>query len=1054
MVLVNLSSGITGELNEGPSGGMVDGAESKTPAENHSDKGVWSEGVRVSDGESNNENVIIGNRKEPFESCQIEIGDERDINKNRAVEVRSRSNRWDSWESWGVMNMVGRVLGGKFSMDDDDLEDVNTSENGREAKVVEDKVAWRGVIGEPMSVCKSDDEKTVANRVKLEVANTSEIRREANVVANEGDVKSIVVDKVTLEDVNTSEIRREANVVEDKDTWQGVIGEPILGDKSDVGCIVVENVSPDKENTSEIIRETDVAVDKVVWQGVIGEPMSVDKSDVEKIVVDKVMLEEINISQNGCEADVVEDKATWEGVIGESTYESKSDVVSNFVVKGASVDNSDIEKTVFDEVMLEEINPSQDRCEADVVEDKDMCRGVIGETASEIKIDIEKIMVDEVMLEDVNTSGNGCEANMVVDKDTWQGVTGEPISVNQCDVESIIGEKKLDELMSDDLVVKPDSNWDKDSVDLVKGTGLKGDHQNLVSNELVPAGMMETDVVNEAEVDTFLIPKTRGEHQITEKEGEYCVLDLVWGKVKSHPWWPGQIFPPIAASDKATKHFRKQSYLIAYFGDRSFAWNEGSNIRPFRMHFSQMEKQSNSDGFCHAVSCALDEVTRRVESGLSCPCLSEEVHDKIKTQVVSNAGILEDKNIIDGGDHLSGPTSFLPGNLVQFLESAAELPKSITDRLQFTVAKAQLLAFSRWKGQYELPVFEQYIGMLEDDVTQVTVKEDRNETKKGESTARDGSSQKRKHPSSENDCPATKQKRISALMSSSSLILPNVDEKPIKGVHRSPNLSGNSNPREKRLKRLLPSRPVGDGENNPELKISEESELVEIILDEIPTSNVILSKLILAAKVPMQGLSVMISEVDFLREFRNLICLEKKPTFGNAEMDNGKQPASLETADASGLGSEGIEDSYWTDRIIQGYSQKQVLLEPQNPNDTAVQVEEEAGIKERETVVENQPTALILNFTNLDSIPDVANLNEIFGRYGPLKESETEILRKSKRVKVIFKRRGDAETAFSSTGKYSIFGPSLVSYRLHYDPTPHKTRGKRNKKDLSLKDDA
>ncbi|KAL3623299.1 hypothetical protein CASFOL_032115 [Castilleja foliolosa] len=1038
MVLVNVTSGISAELNEVGSSGIVDGAESKTLAENHSDKVVLSEGVRVSYGESHTENVINGDRKGPVESGKLEIGDKQDTSKNRAVEVSSRSNRWDSWESWGVMNMVGRVLGGKFSMDNDDMEDLDTSENGRVAHVAEDKDAWRGAIGEPMFLSISDAEKIAVNKVKLEDVSTSEIGREANVVANEIDIESIVVDKAKLEDVNSSEIGHEA------------IGEPMLVDKSNIGCIAVEKVKQESENTSVIAREADVVVDNVTWQGPTGESILVDKSDVKKTVVDEVMLEEINTSQNGCEAAVVEDNDMWQGVIGELKSENRSDVVSIVFEKGASVDNSDIENIAFDEVMLEEISTSQNGCEVDVVEDKEMWRGVIADKTSESKSDVERIVVDEVMLEDVNTSRDGCEMNVDADKDTWQDETGEPISVNKSDVESIVVEKDSDELMSDDIVEKPGLNEDKDSVDLVEGTSLKVDHQDLVSNELVPVGMMETGEVKEAEVHKFLIPKTR---VITEKEGEYYVSDLVWGKVKSHPWWPGQIFPPIAASDKAAKHFRKQSYLIAYFGDRSFAWNEGSNIKPFRMHFSKMEKQSNSDGFFHAVSCALDEVTRRVEFGLSCPCLSEEVHNKIKTQVVSNAGILEDKNTIGGGDHLSGPDSFLPGKLVQFLESAAECPKSITDRLQFTVAKAQLLAFSRWKGYYELPVFEQYIGILEDDDTQVTVKEEGNDSMNRKSTARDGSSQKRKHPSSEKDCPNTKEKCISALLSSSSLILTNVDEKPVKQAGRRPGPSGNSNSRVKRRKKLLLTNPVGDGENYSEPRISEESELVEIIPDEIPTPDVILSKLILAAKVPIQGFSVMIPEVDFLREFRNLICLEKKSTFGNVEMDKGKQPASLETAGTSGLGFEGIEDSYWTDRIIQGYSQEPVLSESENPNDKAVQVAEEADIKERDSVVENQPTALILNFTNLDSVPDVANLNEIFSRYGPVKESETEILRKSKRVRVIFKRRANAETAFSSTGKYSIFGPSLVSYRLHYDPTPRKARGKRNK-NTSLKDNA
>ncbi|RVW98829.1 hypothetical protein CK203_023979 [Vitis vinifera] len=119
---------------------------------------------------------------------------------------------------------------------------------------------------------------------------------------------------------------------------------------------------------------------------------------------------------------------------------------------------------------------------------------------------------------------------------------------------------------------------------------------------------------------------------------EFEVSDLVWGKVRSHPWWPGQIFDPLDSSEKAMKYFKKDSFLIAYFGDQTFAWNEVTQLKPFRAHFSQMEKQINLEAFHHAVDCALDEVARRVVFGLTCSCVSEEVRRKIKTQTIVNAG--------------------------------------------------------------------------------------------------------------------------------------------------------------------------------------------------------------------------------------------------------------------------------------------------------------------------------------------------------------------------------------------------------------------------------
>ncbi|GAB4831718.1 hypothetical protein Ancab_005730 [Ancistrocladus abbreviatus] len=56
-------------------------------------------------------------------------------------------------------------------------------------------------------------------------------------------------------------------------------------------------------------------------------------------------------------------------------------------------------------------------------------------------------------------------------------------------------------------------------------------------------------------------------HLSPENEGDFSVSDLVWDKVKSHPWWPGQIFHPSDSSEKTMKYYRKNCYLVAYFGD-------------------------------------------------------------------------------------------------------------------------------------------------------------------------------------------------------------------------------------------------------------------------------------------------------------------------------------------------------------------------------------------------------------------------------------------------------------------------------------------------------
>ncbi|KAL5073866.1 hypothetical protein RYX36_012850 [Vicia faba] len=84
---------------------------------------------------------------------------------------------------------------------------------------------------------------------------------------------------------------------------------------------------------------------------------------------------------------------------------------------------------------------------------------------------------------------------------------------------------------------------------------------------------------------------------------------------------------------------------------------------------------------------------------------------------------------------------------------------------------------------------------------------------------------------------------------------------------------------------------------------------------------------------------------------------------------------------------------------------------------------------------ENAPAELVMNFAEFNSVPPEANLNKMFRRFGPLKESETEVDRVSSWARVVFKKCVDAEVAFSSAKKFNIFGSVLINYQLNYTPS-------------------
>ncbi|KAF7804490.1 Serine/threonine-protein kinase ATM [Senna tora] len=528
--------------------------------------------------------------------------------------------------------------------------------------------------------------------------------------------------------------------------------------------------------------------------------------------------------------------------------------------------------------------------------------------------------------------------------------------------------------------------------------------------------------------------------QGVSSELNLCVSDLVWGKVRGHPWWPGQIFDPSAASKKAKKHHKTDSYLVAYFGDQTFAWNDSSKIKPFQMYFSQMEKQSNFENLHHAIDCALDEVSRRVEFGLSCPCIPEKVFKKLKTQMIINAGIRKQSSRRDGGDRFLNAISFEPMMLVSIVKSLAQSPLTKFDRLDFVIARAQLLAFYRAKGYSELPEFTVLDGLIKNDKDIIFTREkeqyDGQFYGHGGLKIHHGFSNKRKHITADSAQPRKKHK----CSLNERLYIPNA-EHVLERKADDKSISGTVCKKRKA---------AGDASNQYSHKSPSRKpiQLQYISIDEM------WSQLCFAARDPI-GEGHASAMLSFFSEFRNSIirddCASLELRMPLGQIHAGEtQVRPMEAVVSVTSAMEPSQDSYLTDSIIGSNPKDHPLLKNEkeieefmpikrgSPSFKPLEIEEEHSKLEEQLDKTSEafcPTALILNFTDFDSVPSKTNLSKIFSRFGPLIESQTELLKKSSRARVVFKRRSDAESAFSSAGKYSIFGPSLLSYSLKTQPS-------------------
>ncbi|XP_051120185.1 uncharacterized protein LOC127243967 [Andrographis paniculata] len=634
-------------------------------------------------------------------------------------------------------------------------------------------------------------------------------------------------------------------------------------------------------------------------------------------------------------------------------------------------------------------------------------------------------------------------------------------------------EKGSDSMEIDDSCVRPDGlcfvedqNPDAQLMDFEPDRAYHGGMTELESEGAVPENedmiffnedeLVKPDNFSKMNISSYLLP---------EDEGYFSPLDLVWGKVRSHPWWPGQIFDPADASEKAVKHYKKDAYLIAYFGDQTFAWNDASELKPFRSHFSEIEKENNSEEFQNAVSCALGEVSRRVELSLSCSCMAKDAYGEIGSQVVENAGIREESSRKYGLDRCSQATYFSPHSLLDYIQELARHAPSGADRLDLAIAQAQLSAFCRMKG-YRLPTGFPTTGELLENVEDSEQIDAMDDSLKCKNIL-------------ENDSESRKEKSMAELMGEGEFF-PDAEDDPLSSGRKQKALDSLDDGSDKRMSSSAAKYPAANQPLKPSFKIGEcirrvanqlkgnndetapdgspmvyeHSERRSILFSaESYSSDEILLQLQLLALDPKKGENILNTVHNFFMGFRSSIALNRRGRKKKADSTVGGSGEEFEFDD--------VNDSYWTDRIVHNYPEEQVVNNSSENREGTHQVlsfgeermvkpgrksrkrystmsfptgESEIEESAKRKKQESSPAELILNFAERNCLPTEIKLNKMFRRFGPLMESETEVDHDSGRARVIFKRGSDAEVARNSSEKFNIFGPVLVNYQIGYSP--------------------
>ncbi|XP_057423430.1 PWWP domain-containing protein 1-like isoform X2 [Lotus japonicus] len=181
------------------------------------------------------------------------------------------------------------------------------------------------------------------------------------------------------------------------------------------------------------------------------------------------------------------------------------------------------------------------------------------------------------------------------------------------------------------------------------------------------------------------------------------VGDMVWAKVKSHPWWPGHIYNEAFASAAVRRSKREGLVLVAFFGDSSYGWFESGELIPFDENFAEKSRQVNSRAFLKAVEEAVEEASRRSALGLVCRCRNANIFHPTTVQGYFSVHVPDfEPGIYSTAQIRKAINGLGPAEALAFVKQFASAPHGGGHRsIGFTKNKAAVVGFRRG-------VFEQY----------------------------------------------------------------------------------------------------------------------------------------------------------------------------------------------------------------------------------------------------------------------------------------------------------------------------------------------------------
>ncbi|PHT41285.1 hypothetical protein CQW23_20139 [Capsicum baccatum] len=191
--------------------------------------------------------------------------------------------------------------------------------------------------------------------------------------------------------------------------------------------------------------------------------------------------------------------------------------------------------------------------------------------------------------------------------------------------------------------------------------------------------------------------------------------DMVWGKVKSHPWWPGHIYNEAFATPSVRRSKREDCILVAFYGDSSYGWFDPDDLVHFEPTFAEKSLQTHVKNFIKAVEEGVDEVGRRSALGLVCHC-----RKKYRLRAVSVNGFfavdfsdLERNCTYSASQIKKARERFQPKETLDFVKKLALKPRSkVRQDLDFVKKKATTLAFRKAAFEEDDPTYAEAFGIV------------------------------------------------------------------------------------------------------------------------------------------------------------------------------------------------------------------------------------------------------------------------------------------------------------------------------------------------------